>query len=476
MVSETSLIEMFIKRMNTNICLDVDSEFYGCGDRNHWHYKIRDFPSIILQQGIEASVRNNLLDSNSNYMSLGKAALIFWARRASHHNSFEEYYPYENGYPPLAFSTLSICRLINLLEIDIDEVFGLREALNTASKQLSNRIEDEAVNQYAAGVAALALLSKLQVSTVDTKTLDRHIIRLLSLQRSEGWFPEYGGFDLGYLSVTIDCLWDLYDVQPDTRILNAIKNAGNFIAKVTSIDRISFGKLNSRNTDYIVPYGLLRLSQIDDCLMLRALVQRIYENLILYSSLDDRYLMHYIGISFIRARGIQCQKLYLSSLPTLDTGKLTSFPDAGLVRCVYRGEDAWLNIKKGVVCSTHYSDWGLRIYQGSKCYETGVVPYNIDAQGEIGSFKVYLTQKKEFIPSFLKLTVIKIFAYTFGRSLIKALKRRVIHNYDNEITIAFDPTEGFKIVKNCFPNSSDVTIVKAPAQSFKHVASAEWNI
>ena len=40
-----------LPRILTQACRDPGSPAYGCFDRNWWHYKIRDFPSIMLQQG-----------------------------------------------------------------------------------------------------------------------------------------------------------------------------------------------------------------------------------------------------------------------------------------------------------------------------------------------------------------------------------------------------------------------------------------
>ena len=37
-------------RILSQIDRDPNSPTYGCCDRNFWHYKIRDFPSAILQQ------------------------------------------------------------------------------------------------------------------------------------------------------------------------------------------------------------------------------------------------------------------------------------------------------------------------------------------------------------------------------------------------------------------------------------------
>ena len=52
-------IKSFLKKLQKNvakiltqICRDPNSNNFGCCDRNYWHYKITDFPSIILQQAI----------------------------------------------------------------------------------------------------------------------------------------------------------------------------------------------------------------------------------------------------------------------------------------------------------------------------------------------------------------------------------------------------------------------------------------
>ena len=44
------LARSWAPRILTQLCRDATSPLHGCADRNWWHYKIRDFPSIILQQ------------------------------------------------------------------------------------------------------------------------------------------------------------------------------------------------------------------------------------------------------------------------------------------------------------------------------------------------------------------------------------------------------------------------------------------
>lgn len=47
----TAAAERLVPRILTQVCRDPNSVCYGAFDRDWWHYRIRDFPSIILQQG-----------------------------------------------------------------------------------------------------------------------------------------------------------------------------------------------------------------------------------------------------------------------------------------------------------------------------------------------------------------------------------------------------------------------------------------
>src|SRR3712207_9393004 len=101
-------------RILTQVCRDPTSPLYGCADRNWWHYKIRDFSSIILQQaGYALHLAGTLPEWSRDRPALDALAAgsaRFWNARAQKHYAFEEYYPWEQGYPPLAFATLATDR------------------------------------------------------------------------------------------------------------------------------------------------------------------------------------------------------------------------------------------------------------------------------------------------------------------------------------------------------------------------------
>ena len=45
-----SFAKYLLPRILTQISRDRNLPLTGCGDRNYWHYKIRDFSSLIIQQ------------------------------------------------------------------------------------------------------------------------------------------------------------------------------------------------------------------------------------------------------------------------------------------------------------------------------------------------------------------------------------------------------------------------------------------
>ncbi len=310
-----------LPRMLTQIARDPGTPFYGSCDRNWWHYKIRDFSSIIVQQaGYAAWVAADLplgSDIAPALREWAAASARFWNQRAQLHGAFEEYYPFEQGYPPVAFSTLAMAKLAAEGAVSVQEI---RPGLAVAAAQLLTRFEAEAANQQMAGTAALAMIHRVAPDLVSAADLDRVVTRILALQVDEGWFPEYHGPDLGYLTVTMDCLWDLYDVTKDPRCLESLKKSLECVAWYVLGRGHAVGMHNSRNTDYLVPYAIARLmvesSSVQDLArgVFLALYQRELDGHFLAPT-DDRYWCHYIGHSVFRALKVLQGKEELLSVP-----------------------------------------------------------------------------------------------------------------------------------------------------------------
>ncbi|ETX01457.1 MAG: hypothetical protein ETSY1_07320 [Candidatus Entotheonella factor] len=303
----SAFVERLLPRILTQVCRDPGSVSYGAFDRHWWHYKMRDFPSIILQQGGYAlscaAVLPAFAQASDELWQLAAGSCRFWNLRAQKYKAFEEYYPWEEGYPPLAFSTLAIAKMVAQHVIDGEWVY---EGLQKSARQLQQRFEARAANQQVAGLAALCWIRRIAPDLVDQEALLQIGDRTLACQHEEGWFIEYGGPDLGYLSVTIDCLWDAFDATGDRRFVEAAAKALAFISHFTVLPNPGAGMHNSRNTDYLVPYGISRfLSEPPYCEMSARVLVDFWGDLHhprhFLHAIDDRYFCHYIGHSLFRA-------------------------------------------------------------------------------------------------------------------------------------------------------------------------------
>ncbi|MDD2597053.1 MAG: hypothetical protein PHT47_00350 [Candidatus Cloacimonetes bacterium] len=533
------LIRRQMPRILTQLCRDPDSKNYGCWDRNFWHYKIRDYSSIILQQGsyllLEAARLDEYQDRAEYLRRLAQAGVDFWHTRALKYGAFEEYYPFERSYPGLAFSTLAIAKIIRDLPLDHHEyTAGLRKAI----KQLELRTEFEASNQYLAGLAALYVISDFAPSMVDVARLDRRFKELLNTQSSEGWFNEYGGPDLGYLSVSIDCLWDIWDVTGADIVLQSIRIAIGFIDALLIAPR-SIGLHSSRQTDYIVPYGIIRMAgRIGD--LGQPAAQRISELLFsdinepehFFQAIDDRYWVHYIGHSVVRAYAWG-GKLPLATenevgfdtssppqtLATLrfgdprlcrkrrddastlkrqdDASTIRHYPEAGYIVIRKAQYSGLISTRKGGMVSIcgkedqYAADYGSDLHLGKRVYvmnwwgSSQLVQFEDNRVTIKGSF----VPTKEHISTPFKHLLLRLASYALGASIISTLKTLLIfsrkqspYTFTREISIGereikiVDATSCRNKMETAScrlrQNTSSPCIVKAAAFSKRHVASA----
>lgn len=483
-------------RILTQISRDPNSNTFGSFDRNWWHYKIRDFSSIILQQGGYylhlIKVLNIIENDNGGLEKLSKAAINFWVQRTLIKGSHEEYYPWEDGYPPLAFSTLSMAKLFHYYGIDD---LKTEKAIAISAKKLLNRFEHQAANQQIAGLAALSIIKKIRPQYVDSIKYDNLVNETLKLQNEEGWYVEYDGPDLGYLSVSMDCLWDLYDFTDDERFLISCQKAFKFLFTLVDFNQGSIGMHNARNTDYIVPYGISRFLLSDDDQIkemagkiMRILFKNIDEETHFLHSIDDRYLIHYIGHSIARAQLILSKNFIseghsqTSSWPMIEYDKL--FPNAGYfliekqdykIFCSgFKGGITTINTKEGSV-----NDYGWLINSDGNQYVTHWWDMNFSntINGNEITIQGFLIPHKENLSTPYKHFALRLLSKLFGYRIIKILKNKLIfqkkkstYAFFRKIYIQDSSIKISDVINSILPND---IILKAPRFSKRHVASAD---
>jgi hypothetical protein len=492
-----------IPRILTQICRDPGAPFYGSCDRNWWHYKIRDFSSIIIQQaGYALSVAAELPAGRpvaNELLQIARSSARFWNQRATLHGAFEEYYPYEQGYPPVAFSTLAMAKLCHQGIVPLADI---QEGLAIAAHQLLTRFEAQAANQQIAGTAALSVARTIAPSLVDEKSFQAQLTRVLDLQHSEGWFPEYDGPDLGYLAVSIDCLYDIHDHTADSRILPAIRRAADYIAWFALSPIGGAGMHNSRNTDYITPYGLVRFAIEENDPSIAATVAAVFspvgaitgrpnpQSSIPYhpfDAVDDRYWCHYIGHSVFRALSILEKNPLRAVTVPKPTGAIPSQKSGSGHALIgsLNTASTLISTRKGAITTTVWPngaaacDFGWIVQTSKQLFVSHwwSPAWSVRANDSAATCEGYLVAHKEHLSTPWKHIILRLCSFIMGRKLIKVLKRLVIFKkpqqtlhftrrveMENDVVIIHDRITGI---------SASDEIIRAPRTSKRHVASAD---
>jgi len=482
------------RRVLTQMDRDPDSPTIGCFDRNYWHYKIRDFPSSILQQGVfllEAVRRGDLaaeLDA-ATAARWALAAVNALSRQVRRSGAVDEYFPFESSYPSAAFGLYAACRLLKdwrdegsdlLQDVEWD---GLRRL----AAHLDRRQELKACNQYMAGIAGLALAAELPQMRVPADAARRHADRLLASQHGEGWFNEYGGPDFGYLTVTLDALVDYHEVTGDERALDAIDRAVGFLAQMIGADGRLPSTLNARNTDYVVPYGLVRTAGRSG--VAAWLVHTLFSHLDAPHhdiwSTDDRYHLHYIYASIVRSLP-HLAAMTRPQVPRLE--RRLWLPGCGywVIRDHLDDVTVFVGAKKGGLVRLHYgdgrpaeADHGWRVRAGSKLWTTNWWGEHWSICQHRDRLRVQgATRACAFhIGSPIRHMALRGLAFVLRERLAPLLKQLLIFRdgagtgprFRREIAL----TPAGVGIADAFDPTPDAVATPGPRQNFRHVASAE---
>lgn len=238
---------------------DPDSPTYGCWHRGFWRYLTADFPCAWFQGAALHLARLYGLNDGINRFA-GQEAVRDWALAAvdftlkirHKDGSLDEAYPFERSYCATAFGLYwtGAARLL------LGEAFGAD--LARTGHWLVRHPPVEASNQTAAAAAGLAALNRLTGEDQWRAGAETLIERLLAAQDEAGFFPEYGRPDLGYLSLTLALLDEIFVIWPDRVLQQALTRAGAFLEERVG----EHGRLDpawcGRGTQYLYPSGLVR--------------------------------------------------------------------------------------------------------------------------------------------------------------------------------------------------------------------------
>ncbi|MCP1663171.1 hypothetical protein J2T61_001877 [Methanocalculus sp. AMF5] len=486
-----------VPRLLSQLDRDKNSLTYGCFDRNHWHYKIRDFSSIVLQQGTLAlallysnNFEGNIYHLNPKIKEWIIASLDYWGEVQLRDGSFNEYWPNEHGYPPTVFSLFSTSESIRLLEknMPIDRFNDLKERILKSCKFISEHDEIGAQNQEIASIAALYSSYLVTGEEWLWEAVDRKVVTVLSRQSKEGWFSEYGSADIGYLSVSLSFLAEYYRMSDDKRVLPALHGIINFLQYFVHPDGTAGGEYGSRNTEYFLVNGLEILAPeyplagaIADKLSI--LLEEQYK---LPDSVDDRYLSHYFLHTYISAllhyRSIESHRTLPCDIETHEK----YFEEAKIYVRKSKDYYAIFSLLKGVIKVYReekelLNDCGYLAELTGKRAVTNWVNDTCDIWIKGDSYKIsghFHMAPRQIIPSVLTHIILRVNSFIFGKSLIPILKKQLITK-ESTVPIFFQRTVTFSetaitIEDVITANSTISKLSTVDAFSLRYVPSSKY--
>ena len=263
------------------------SSTYGCADRHYWHYKTIDFSNARMQEACLVLVLAFLKNDPANYFyrkikmkEWALASINYWTQKRHCDGSTDESYPFEHHFCSTAFTLYAVTE--TLLRLDLKPQWDLA---NTGNFLLRHHNMDVA-NQMACAAEALYNLFLITNDKKYKTGYEEKIFRLLTMQDPKGFFCEYGGFDLGYDSITLSFLAEIFKKTGRNDIEVAAKKCVAHLNPFIDDEGYYLSERMSRETQFLYPYGFSVFSSD----ILRRLELGISKNRILNPAwMDDRY-------------------------------------------------------------------------------------------------------------------------------------------------------------------------------------------
>lgn len=329
------------------------SPTYGCFDRAYWHYRMIDFPCGMSQEFVlplalvwsMPDLPGNIYYQDPLIRDFVIAGIRYAARSAHPDGSCDDYYPFERAAGAAAFSLFAILEAMDILDLSGDaeiDAFVQRRAHWLASHTESGRLSNHEA-------LIISCLERARVRYPD-QAFETHIgerlKRLLSWQHSEGWFDEYGGADLGYLSLTIGLLSGLDRRRPDLQLRKPLIAAIDFFTNFVHPDGTVGGEYANRGTLNFFPFGFeIAGGWHADALRINNLALIPIANLTTPCYSDDRILGHHLWGWLFTLREFQ-QKRPSDAIAFADS---TWFPGCGLMVERHEGDMLVASLHKGGV-------------------------------------------------------------------------------------------------------------------------------
>lgn len=362
-----------LPRLLSQVDRNLHSPTYGCCCRNHWHYRIEDIANAQMQElaltlalAWKLELPCNPYAKIPDLLDWIEGILDYTGRIQRPSGCFDEVYRGQDSYAATAFVTFCISE--TLLQLGSNLTPAVRsdalDMLNRAASWLARTREELAGNQNAGAAAAFMNLEKLDRGMGYADVLDELLDTLAAMQTTEGWFPEYGGADIGYASLTHSYLALIAHRKKDERARSMSAKCAGFLQHFLHRDGTAGGEYGSRNTEYLIPLGAVLDAEANDA------AARLYNFLVTHleheyhaiitRGLDDRYLVYLSPFYLLAAQSVLDVKP--KPWPAPPRNGATWFEEAGLWAYESPSLKMVANLRKGGV---FHLDLGDRSYVDS---------------------------------------------------------------------------------------------------------------
>jgi hypothetical protein len=401
------------------------SPTFGCFDRNYWHYKTADFPCGMSQEfvwplalAVDTDLAHNPYRGNEVIRQYVRAGILFAARSSHPDGSCDDYFPNERALGATAFSLLACAEAYRIIGMKSDEAL---EFFQRRARWLSHWNETGQLSNHHALVAlCLDVVGRLCKIDIFVAARDQRLSQLLSSQTSEGWFPEYEGFDPGYDTLTLSCLARLHQSNPSNELENAIRSSVSLLSNFVHPDGSFGGEYGSRNTYNFFPHGFeLAGRWLPDALAVndRFLAGLSEGRAPCYS--DDRIIGHHLWNYLLAARDYVIER----PQPAAPERTRVEFKQAGLVIDRRDQIELYVALNKGGVLKLFrkrqlaLSDTGpsLRLRNGRTAVTHLIDDYECDLQSDRISVRGQMGWAKQTRMTPLKLILLRVINLTVGR-------------------------------------------------------------
>ncbi|KJR40688.1 hypothetical protein MCHI_003409 [Candidatus Magnetoovum chiemensis] len=269
----------------------------GCYDRMYWKYKLIDYPSSWFQAASEYLACLYYTADTIFYKSTKVEKWCFDACRFTLSNlnkdgSCIEVYPFERSFCSTSFILGYICAAY----LKFNQLDTPKEMIKIGNF-LNNNFAGKVSNQLAASALAQFRLAKLTNRREFHDDARNKLNLLYANQTKDGYFHEYGGLDIGYLSITLSLLARIENEFPYEVDKNCVHKAIKVIDSIVKDDGTYDSSLMSRGTQFLYPYGLAYWGSP----VMKKLEKGLKAGKVIKPSwLDDRYVIN-LAIDYIYA-------------------------------------------------------------------------------------------------------------------------------------------------------------------------------